>query len=172
MTREPSHDTAATATGDGGGARDRPVGAGVGDRRGGAVLLVASYVALAVLGVLLALWGAFLVPLRLAGVEGLSVVIAVVGNLAVGLLGAVGTGSRLGALLPGAAWLVVAMALAASRPEGDLVIPGQLSTDPGVAVVGTLFLFLGAIAAAAAVGLGPGWSRRFTARGALPRQRA
>ncbi len=170
---QPPHETADAVTGAGG-----PVvpAAGPADARrvraDTPVVRVACYVALTVVGALLALWGAFLVPLRIGGVEGLSVVIAVVGNLAVGVLGAVGTGTRLGAVLPGVGWVVVALAMGSSRPEGDLVIPGRLSTDPGVGTVGTLFLMLGAVAAAVAVGIGPASARRFTERRAVPRQQA
>ncbi len=121
---------------------------------------VATYVVLLLLGALLGVWGAFLVPLHVGPLLGSSVVIAVVGNLAVGLLGAAGTGSRLGAALPAAGWLVTVLLLGTSRPEGDLVIPGKLQTDPGVATVGTLFVLLGGIAAALAVGIGPLASRR------------
>lgn len=119
--------------------------------------MLACYLALIVLGAVLGIWGAFLVPLRLpGGVEGLSVAIAVVGNLGAGLLGGIGTGTRLGAGLPGLAWLVVAVLAGVSRPEGDLVVPGGLPADPGVGTVGMAFLLLGAVAAAIAVGIGPG----------------
>lgn len=134
---------------------------------------VASYAVLLLLGAVLGIWGSFLVPLHLGPLLGLSVVIAVVGNLGVGLLGAAGTGTRLGAVLPGVGWLVTALLLGTSRPEGDLVITGKLESDPGVATVGTLFVLLGGVAAALAVGIGPLSSLpRFTARPGVPRQGA
>jgi hypothetical protein len=125
------------------------------------VPVAACYVALLLLGALLGIWGAFLVPLRLFGrIEGLAVVVAVVGNLGAGLLGGIGTGTRLGAALPGAAWLIVAVLSGITRSEGDLVVPGGIPSDPGVGTVGMAFLLLGAVAAAIAVGIGPVGPRR------------
>jgi hypothetical protein len=162
VTSDPSTGAAATAS-------DDTTSSGA----GGVVVRVAAYVALAAVGALLAMWGAFLVPLHIGPVVGLSVMIAVVGNLAVGLLGAAGMGTRLGATVPGAAWFLVALVLGAGRPEGDLVVPGHLPTDSGVAVVGTLYVLAGSVAAALAVGLGAVRLRpRFTAPRAMPRQGA
>lgn len=125
------------------------------------VPLLACYVALTVLGGALGVWGAFLVPLRLVGgLEGLAVVVAVVGNLGAGLLGGLGTRTRLGAALPGLAWLVVAVLAGTGRQEGDVVVPGSVPHDPAVGKVGMAFLLLGAIAAAVPVGVGPGRPRR------------
>lgn len=98
-----------------------------------------------VLTVLLCLWGAFLVPLRVGTVRvPVSLLIAGVGNLLLGL-----TGGRLlgaaGVLLPGALWLGLAVLLGSRRREGDLIIPGD--------VVGTLFLAVGALGFAVAYGL-------------------
>jgi hypothetical protein len=59
------------------------------------LLVVAGHAALLLLGVALGVWGLFLVPLRLpGGVEGLSVVVAIVGNLAAARLGGFGFRTR------------------------------------------------------------------------------
>jgi hypothetical protein len=126
---------------------------------GRAVLVrVATWLVLVVLGVELALIGAFLapsVPHVLAVPVPVGPLVALVGNLAVGLFGARGTGSRVGAAVPGVAWFITIQFMASSRPEGDLVLT---STATGVAV-----LYLGAIAAAVPILLGPHrlpWIRR------------
>jgi hypothetical protein len=97
------------------------------------------------LTVLLCLWAAFLVPLRVGTVRlPVSLLIAGVGN---GLLG--WAGGRLlgvpGVLVPGALWLGLAFLLGRRGAGGDLVIPGDL--------VGTAFLALGALGFAVAFGM-------------------
>jgi hypothetical protein len=110
---------------------------------GGTVVLVAAYAALFVVGGMLGVWGAFLVPLRLFGrVEGLADVIALAGPLAMGYLGGVGLRSAPAAIVPGVGWIVAFLILGYSR-GGDVVVPGSLGTDHGVAVVGTLYFFCG-----------------------------
>ena len=102
---------------------------------------------LLLLTVVLAVWGAFLVPLRWGTVPlPLSWVVAVVGN---GLLGWCGGRllGRPGALVPGLVWLGVALTLGSKRAEGDLVVPG---TVPGL-----VFLLCGAVASAIAYGAAP-----------------
>jgi hypothetical protein len=74
----------------------------------------------------------------------LGAVIAVVGNAAVGVFGARGTGSRLGAVVPGLGWLLVVGVLASARPEGDVVLTGG--------PVGLGFTVGGALAATAVIG--------------------
>jgi len=119
--------------------------------------VVATYAALLLLGVALGVWGMFLVPVRLTGgVEGLSVLIAVVGNVAAARLGGFGLGTPLAAAMPGIGWLVAVMALAGGLPgmsghDQDVLLPGKLPVDPGIVVVGTGFLFAGAVAALAGV---------------------
>lgn len=123
---------------------------------------------LLLLGVGLGVVGAFLVPLRVHGVlVPVSPVLAVVGNLAVGLLGARAAGSRAGAVLPALGWLAVVLVLGSSRPEGDLVLPG----GSGIGYVALAFILLGAVAAAAGVGLGQPAARR-AAHPAEPRPAA
>ena len=103
-----------------------------------------SYALVLLLALLTALWGAFLVPLRVAGVPvPASVLLAVVANVVLGTAGGRLHG-RLGAALPGLLWFAVAATLQARRPEGDLVVTGSLT--------GLLFLLLGAVAAAVPVG--------------------
>jgi hypothetical protein len=114
-------------------------------------------VLLVVLTVLLALWGAFLVPFRVGGtLVPVSLVIAVVGNVLVGRAAARLAGSG-GALATGVLWLGVAFVLSSRRAEGDVVVPGS--------TVGTAFLVSGALASAVAYGAAvlrpaPGEARR------------
>ena len=106
---------------------------------------------LAVLGLALGTVGAFLVPLRVGTVMvPVSPVLAVVGNITVGILGARAAGSRLGAVVPGAGWLIAVLTLGSARPEGDVILPGG-GAEGAVALA---FILLGAVAAAVAVGLG------------------
>jgi hypothetical protein len=137
---------------------DRPAGG----RAGETALTVGVHLLLIALGVLLAIYGAFLVPRgpRLGGhVLSLGVVIAVVGNLVAGLLGGRAAG-HFGGIGPFAGWLITAFVLSSKRPSGSLVLPG--GGDLGVDAL--LFLLLGAvagaIAAAAAGGRGSGLRRR------------
>ena len=96
------------------------------------------------LTVLLALWGAFLVPFRVGGtLVPVSLVIAVVGNALVGRAASRVAGST-GALLTGVLWTGVVLVLASRRAEGDVVVPGT--------PVGTGFLLAGALASAVAYG--------------------
>lgn len=106
-----------------------------------------AYVLLAVLTVELAVWGAFLVPLRV-GDQLLPVcwLVAVAGNLATGWLGA-GIGGRTGAAVPGLLWLGVVLVLSTKRSEGDLVVTGGL--------VGLVFLCAGALASVVVCALAP-----------------
>lgn len=112
-----------------------------GDRR----VLVATYVALVLLGAMLGIWGAFLVPLRLpGGIEGLAVLIGLLGPAAAGYFGAIGAGSGPAAVMPGIGWIVAVVVLNYSR-GGDVVVPGKLAVDPGIGVVGSLFFLSGLV---------------------------
>ena len=108
----------------------------------GRALTYASYGLVLVLAALLAVWGAFLVPLR-AGTVLLPVswVVAAVGNAALGWAGGQLLG-RAGAAGPGIVWVAIALTLGSRRAEGDLVVPGT--------VAGLVFLVVGAVASAAA----------------------
>lgn len=129
------------------------------------VATVTTVVLLAAAGVLLGVIGAFLVPLRLgSGIEGLSVLIAVVGNLGVGLLGGLGTRSTAGIVAPGLGWFVAVGALFTTGPGGDIVIPGRLGSDPGVPKVGIGFLVGGVLALIVAFVV----TTRFTRRASTP----
>lgn len=113
-------------------------------------LVVATLAALFLLGVLIGLWGAFLVPLRLFGhVEGLSLLIGAGGVFAAGYFGGMGSGIGAAALMPGVGWVVTVLALGFSR-GGDVVLPGSLPNDSGVAVVGTAYLASGLVGMLAA----------------------
>ncbi|MDQ1696849.1 MAG: hypothetical protein QOJ03_2202 [Frankiaceae bacterium] len=127
--------------------------------------LAVVYAALILLGGVLGIWGAFLVPLRLpGGIEGLADVIAVGGNLVVGVLAARSTRTVQAAAMPGLGWLVaVLLVLTVVRPADEVIIPGRIPSDPGIGPVGTLFLLGGAVGAVVAVLL----AGRFT-RGAGP----
>jgi hypothetical protein len=98
-------------------------------------------------------WGAFLVPLRLpGGVEGFSDVLAVVGNVAIGFLAARGARAVPAAAMPGIGWLIGVLLVGSYvRPADEVVIPGKLPQDPGIATVGNLYLLLGAVGAVVAI---------------------
>ena len=122
----------------------QPPGAG----RPGLAYTVAAYTMVLVLAVLFAVWGAFLVPLRLGGIPvPLCVVIAVVGNVGLALAGTRIVGRRLGGLVPGLVWLLIAFTFGTQSPGGDTVIQAS--------VMGYAFLVFGIIAATAALGLRP-----------------
>lgn len=114
-----------------------------------------TYVLLVVLGVLLAVIGAFIVPVRLFGhIEGLAAVVAIAGNLVVALGAAYGLRSRHAATAPAAGWLLAAMVLVFMAPRGGgVLVPGSLGNDPGVVVVGTIWLLGGVLAFAVAIAL-------------------
>jgi len=124
-------------------------------------VLIATYVVLAAVGVLLAFIEAFLVPQRVfGGIEGLSVVLAVVGNIAVGSLGGLGTRTMTGAVIPVVSWFAAIGVLTAYAPGGDVVLPGQLKADPGVVHVTTAFLVLGILSGAVALVVTSRYTRR------------
>ena len=96
------------------------------------------------LTVLLALWGAVLVPFRVGGtLVPISIVIAVVGNVLVGRAASRLAGSG-GALATGVLWTGLTLVLSSRRAEGDVVVPGS--------PVGMGFLLAGAVASAVAYG--------------------
>ena len=79
----------------------------------GAVLL------LFVLGLVLGIFGAFLIPAgpRIGSVLlSIGVVVALIGNIVSGVLGTEMTGNRLGAIVPGIGWVVAVLPLGAKRP--------------------------------------------------------
>lgn len=118
------------------------------------ILGVAGHAALLLLGALLGVWGLFLVPLRLpGGVEGLSVLLAVAGNLGAARLGGFGFATPLAAAMPGLGWLLAVILLAGGLPSHaqDVLLPGSLPVDPGVVAVGMGWMAGGAVAALAGV---------------------
>jgi hypothetical protein len=89
---------------------------------------VAAYTAI---GVLAALLEVFLLPLYVGSViVPLSIVLAVVGNVAGPWLSRSLVGSTTGAVLPFLAWVLVVLVLAMlPRPEGDVIVPGAGSVE-------------------------------------------
>jgi hypothetical protein len=115
-----------------------------------ALRLVGWAVAAVVVAAWLALVEVFWLPWRLAGIPvPVSIVAAVVGNLLLVDAARRLSGSRLVAALPAVVWLVVAVAGAMRRPEGDLLLPGG---DTVTATLSLTFLLFGVVAAAFAVG--------------------
>lgn len=117
-------------------------------------LTVLAHVLLLGLGILLALYGGFLVPRgpRPGGhLLSVGVLVAVVGNIVAVRLGARAAG-RYGGITPLVGWVLTAFTLTVQRPSGSLVLAGgNLSTST------LLFLALGALAGAlAAAGAGRG----------------
>jgi hypothetical protein len=107
---------------------------------------VAAVAAAAWLAVLEVLW----LPLRAGTVlVPLSVLVAVLGNVVVVEAVHLLSGSRTVAVLPALTWLVVALAAASRRPEGDLLV---LAGNQDLGVLGLVFLLAGLLAAAVAVG--------------------
>jgi hypothetical protein len=106
----------------------------------------AAYALVMVLTVELAVWGSFLTAARPFGQPlPVAAVVALVGNVGVGVAGARVLGRRTGAVLPGVVWLAIALVLGTSRTEGDLVVTSGLR--------GLAFLFVGTLAAAAVIGV-------------------
>jgi hypothetical protein len=124
------------------------------------LLTASAYLALALVGLLAGTIEAFLVPLRLfGGVEGLVVLLAAIGNAAIGLLATFGLDHPSAPLAPGVGWFVAASYFTFVGHGGDVVVPGGLGNDPGVVWVGVLWYFLGVTGFAVAL-----FASRFTAR--------
>jgi hypothetical protein len=88
-------------------------------------------------------------PLRVGAVPlPVSVLAAVVGNPLLVFLARRLSRSRVVGALPAVVWLLVVLRASVPRPEGDLLVLGSGSTG----VVSLVFLGLGMVAAAAAVG--------------------
>ncbi len=97
------------------------------------------------LTVLLAVWGAFLVPLRIGGVPVPVGLLLALSTVPLGLAGGRALDSRLGVALPGVLWLLVGVTLGSRRSEGDIVVTGG--------TLGLLFLLLGTLGASVTAGL-------------------
>lgn len=110
-----------------------------------ALTRAARFALVLLLTVLLAVWGAFLVPLRVLGVPVPLGLVLALATVPLGVAGGRALDARLGAVAPGVLWLLVAITLAGRRPEGDLVVTGG--------VLGLLFLLLGTLGAAVSAGL-------------------
>ena len=105
---------------------------------------VPAFALVLLLTALLAVWGAFLVPLRLGGVAVPVGVALALANYPLCRAGADALGRRVGGAAVLLLWAVVALQLSSERPEGDLVITGGLR--------GLAFLLVGLLTAAVAVG--------------------
>lgn len=81
------------------------------------------YAALAVLGAMVAVAGALLQDAWFPG--GLLLALAAAGGLFYG--GTQLTGSRLGAIVPAAVWLVTVILLSSPRPEGDFLFASGIA---------------------------------------------
>lgn len=114
------------------------------------------YLLVLVLAVLLAVWGAFLVPLRIGGVPAPVGVALALATVPLALAGGRLTGSRLGAAGPYVLWLLTTVALSSRRPEGDLVIVGGGSLGR----LGLAFILVGMIGGGVAVALAGASPRR------------
>jgi hypothetical protein len=91
------------------------------------------------LGTVLALYGAFLLPLRVNDVRvPVSLVLALVGNPALVWFAAAVTGRRLAGLLPALAWCVVYLTAASRTAEGDLLLTSTNWVGLVTLVVGPL----------------------------------
>ncbi len=132
-------------------------------------LLAVTCVVLFGVGIGLAVVEAFLVPLRLfGGVEGLSAVIALLGNFGVGMIGGFGTATPAGAASPAAGWFTAMATLSIFAPGGDVVIPGALPVDPGVVWVGSITLLGGLSASIVPIALTSRYTRRVNPPKGLP----
>lgn len=104
----------------------------------------ATFALVLLLTVLAALWGAFLVPLRVGGTAVPVGVVLALATVPLCRAGGAVLGRRAGAALPMLLWAGIAVALSTQRREGDLVITGSIR--------GLAFLLLGLLGAAYAVG--------------------
>ncbi|HEX3706300.1 MAG TPA: hypothetical protein VHV76_06685 [Mycobacteriales bacterium] len=124
-------------------------------------LRFATYALFAGFGILLGTIGAFLVPDGIVGgFLSLATLVAVAGNVFVGLLGLSATGSAGGAFAALAGWFVAVGAFATFSPGGDVVIPGGLANDPGVVHAGVTFMIAGLVGSVVTIVL----TSRYTAR--------
>ena len=130
---------------------------GAARERGSGLITAGSYLFLTVLGLTLGLFGSFLVPAA-PDIFGRNLTYAVpfviVTNPAAAALARLLVPHRLGAGVPFLGWLAMVLLLGTAKPEGDVVVPGD--------VRGTTFLVAGAIVGALA--LAPRQSRKRSRR--------
>jgi hypothetical protein len=106
-------------------------------------VLIATYVVLFAASVVLNGISLFWVPKYIDGQLGIAIVIAVLGNAALGTLGAWGTQrmTAVGAATLG--WFVVFALVTFFHPGADVILAGTLQGAPGVVTVSTLWIFAG-----------------------------
>jgi uncharacterized protein DUF6113 len=102
------------------------------------------YVVLALLGVVFGVFGTFHYSWSLGWLP-LGSLLLVAANFAVCRLAGRGLGGKLGATVPWAGWMVPVVVLSTGRPEGDVLIAGDLA--------GYLFIVGGMVAGGIAIGL-------------------
>jgi hypothetical protein len=120
----------------------------------------ASFALVLLLTVLLAVWGAFLVPLRVGTVPAPVGVLLAFATVPLCRAGGDALGRRAGAVLPLLVWAALALSLASQRREGDLVVTGSL--------YGLAFLGVGLLGGAFVVG---SWHGRAPAASSAGRDR-
>lgn len=114
----------------------------------GWLITCTAYPVLLLLGAALGLIGSFLVPTApriLAGQLSYALLFVLVTNPVAAIIASRLVPHRLGAGVPLLGWLTVVLVLGTTRPEGDIVVPGDFH--------GTSFLILGALTGGVAVGL-------------------
>jgi hypothetical protein len=111
--------------------------------RGERIANAATYAVLFAASVGLNTISLFLVPTYVAGQIGIGVVIALLGNVGLGVLGAWGVRRAAGAVAVALGWLVVFGLVSAISRGGDVVLAGKLPDDHAVVVTSTLWIFAG-----------------------------
>jgi Family of unknown function (DUF6113) len=101
-----------------------------------------AYGVLAVLGVVLGVFGSFEFSWQLGAVPVAAIALSLV-NLAVFRAAGWAMESRLGAVVPAVLWVIILVVLSSRRPEGDLVVTGTTA--------GYTYMFGGAAAALVAI---------------------
>jgi hypothetical protein len=113
-------------------------------------VLIATYVVLFAASVVLNVLSLFLVPKYIDGHLGIAIVIAVLGNAALGTLGAWGTQRMTGVAVATLGWFLVFGVVTFFHPGEDVILAGSLQAAPGVVTVSTLWIFAGLAGCAAA----------------------
>lgn len=100
------------------------------------------------------------VPRYVGGHVGIAVVIAFVGNLGLGLLGAWGTRRLGGAIWPATGWFVAFGTVTFFHPGEDVILAGSLQGDHSVVVASTFWVLAGLLAAVISIAAAVLWQVR------------